>query len=136
MGEVKLSTSEYSMLLLENQRLKSAIEFRKGYWNEKSMEVTINLSKLAPEIRQAFAKEPFADNFVLNDIEQLGNTNGIELAVEDPTLWEDFLNQYFCKADELTGNRPCDSGEACDRCHSEEVDKNFKTWKQRKIMRK
>lgn len=44
-------------------------------------------------------------------------------------MWEIYLNRYFCKADEYTGNRPCDSGMSCDACHGENVQADYEAFK-------
>ena len=44
-------------------------------------------------------------------------------------MWEIYLNRYFCKADEYTGNRPCDSGMYCDACHGENVQADYEAFK-------
>ena len=44
-------------------------------------------------------------------------------------MWEIYLNRYFCKADEYTGNRPCDSGMYCTACHGENVQADYEAFK-------
>lgn len=43
-------------------------------------------------------------------------------------MWEKFLNQHFCTADTVTGNRPCDDGQVCDVCNTEEIQTIYKDW--------
>lgn len=44
--------------------------------------------------------------------------------------WGAFLtSQGYCKKNIYTGNRPCDSGHNCDKCHHPTVRKDFETWK-------
>ena len=44
--------------------------------------------------------------------------------------WSRFLNESgFCMEDPTTGNRPCDSGYICDRCHADEVQRDYEIWK-------
>ena len=44
--------------------------------------------------------------------------------------WSRFLNEVFgCVAEEETGNRPCDYGLWCDRCHSPKVEAQYQQWK-------
>lgn len=43
--------------------------------------------------------------------------------------WSRFLNESgFCMEDPTTGNRPCDSGYICDRCHVDEVQRDYEIW--------
>ena len=42
--------------------------------------------------------------------------------------WNNFLNKYYCKADPVTGNRPCDNGLACDKCHTTEAAEEFENY--------
>lgn len=44
----------------------------------------------------------------------------------DKTPWENFLDDNYCKAHPLTGNRPCDDGDFCDVCHTEEAQELYK----------
>lgn len=37
---------------------------------------------------------------------------------DNRTAWEKHLDKYYCTADPMTGNRPCDNGEPCDACHT------------------
>lgn len=43
--------------------------------------------------------------------------------------WSEFLNTYCCKENEITGNRPCDNGAGCDKCHTKTM---FELWQQLK----
>lgn len=46
---------------------------------------------------------------------------------DNRTAWEKHLDKYYCTADPMTGNRPCDNGEPCDACrYSDWVDPDDK----------
>lgn len=50
--------------------------------------------------------------------------------------WEEFLEANFCKANPLTGNRPCDTkAGCCDACNTEEAQDLYKSFKNREYMR-
>jgi len=60
---------------------------------------------------------------------------GNVIAVE--TLWEQFLNKYFCHADPMTGNRLCDSyAGVCDRCNSDSADRKWQNFQAANTKRK
>lgn len=54
-------------------------------------------------------------------------------------LWNSFLNQNFCKANSITGNRPCDNGTICEKCSGDwikiEFDKFCENWNDKYISR-
>ena len=48
------------------------------------------------------------------------------------TAWSKFLNESgTCHEDEV-GNRPCDNGCICDRCHADYIQEAFESWKKEK----
>ena len=48
--------------------------------------------------------------------------------------WGEFLTECgFCKENPLTGNRPCDNGTPCDKCHEEWVGEMYVDWKKGKV---
>ncbi len=52
----------------------------------------------------------------------------------EQALWETFLDTAIgCHAEYETGNRPCDDGVYCDRCHAEWVQAAFKQFYEESI---
>ncbi len=59
-------------------------------------------------------------NLKKTDKHSLGNTAKAKLGgVRCQEIWVDVLNEEVGCSEELYGNRPCDSGAACDKCHQE-----------------
>ncbi len=49
------------------------------------------------------------------------------------TEWSDFLNETGICRDDVHGNRPCDWGAWCDRCHAEPIQQEYKKWRLRRV---
>jgi len=43
--------------------------------------------------------------------------------------WGLYLDEKYCVANQITGNRPCDNGHPCNKCQTEEVRLAFEEWR-------
>jgi hypothetical protein len=73
-NQVIMSLADYSAMLLENTRLKGAIVLSKNSYDEK-LQVTIDIPKLYPTLKEKLAQSPFASTHVLRPADRIYDPN-------------------------------------------------------------